>query len=547
MKRLGLILCALVACAQLVGAQDQQPPADERPAPGAPQEPGAPAPNSPPETATAGGAADAPRVSGDAGAPSTPPEDAATARATDSREPGGDEDGEPEPTLPEDARPRLSLEVSPREGLLTGDVVRLTIRADARKDDDLAVPREQDFAPFDVLDRQAHVEEGRDRAVHVFELDLLALEPGDHILGPIRIRVVTADGQVGEVRTEPVEIHVGSVLGNEPNAEPKPATEPVQVWQDDYTLLWVLGALGLIVLTALLTLLLARWWRRRQREAAPPPPPRPAWEVALERLEELRRDREAAVAEGRVVEWVDRLSDTVREYLGHRYGFEGLESTTDEVLRELEGKKLIGIDRSEVAALLHDCDLVKFAKATFDAEQCNALLAAAFRIVRASAPQLGAPQPLQPPAAAAGAPVQAPPVAGRGPYVPPPGSTPVGATPATSPAAPAGATPAAPVPAPPSATPTHPDARWMPPPSAALPPTRELPAPTLEGIPPAELDGSDRRIPATRPPPAGADTLPETVLGLPSRDASPKTPTDPVPAEPAPHETAPKDEPEDPQ
>jgi hypothetical protein len=147
----------------------------------------------------------------------------------------------------------------------------------------------------------------------------------------------------------------------------------------------VLGAVGALLLTALLTLLIARWWRRRPRREPPPAPPRPAWEIAVEKLEALRRDRRAAISEGRVEEWIDGLSDALREYFGHRYGFDGLESTTDEVLGHLRNERLHGTSVSEVAAVLGECDLVKFARATLDESRCDALLEEAFRIVKHTA------------------------------------------------------------------------------------------------------------------------------------------------------------------
>ena len=379
-----------------------------------------------------------------------------------------------EDPLPEANRPRLAVEVAPREGIVTGDLFTLTIRADALKADDIAVPREQDFSPFDVLDRRARVEEGNERAVHFFELDLLALEPGEHAIPAIRIRVVTADGVVGEVETEPVTITVGSVLGNEPDAEPRPPTAPVSVYEDDYTLAWVAAALGLILLTALVTWLLTRWWRRRQKEAAPPPPPRPPWEIALEKLEALRRDRVAAVEEERVVGWVDGVSDAVREYLGHRYAFDGLESTTDEIVSELRDRKLVGISQEEVAAFLGDCDLIKFAKASFDAEQCDTLLAAGVRIVRTT---MHRPEP------------------------PPPEQ----GIPQTQTAHPSPVVVPMPAHAPIGREPDNPDARWMPkddPPPAAEPPN-EAPAseaPASASTPLAHTHPGARPIPATLPP-----------------------------------------------
>jgi hypothetical protein len=228
---------------------------------------------------------------------------------------------------------------------------------------------------------------GRQR--FVFRIDLLALEPGEHTIEPIPLRVVTRERVLGTVRTEAISIEVQSVLGNEPDAQPKPETAPVDVYEDDYTLAWIGGSFGVLLVLALLMFLLARWWMRRAKPLPPPPPPRPAWEVAMERLSLLRRELDDAASEGRLVAWIDRLSDGLREYLGDRYGFEGLESTTDEVLSRLHKAKPTGITVEQVAGILSDCDLVKFAKATPERERCIALLDAAEGIVRATTARLG--------------------------------------------------------------------------------------------------------------------------------------------------------------
>jgi len=386
-----------------------------------------------------------------------------------------------DPPLPDANRPQLNVTVQSEGDLETGSVFTLVLTADALSADDVAVPPDQDLAPFEILDRRARVEERGDRAVHTFELDLLALEPGEHEVPALRLRVVTADGAVGEVTTEPQTVEVASVLGNEPDAQPRPATQPVQVFEEDDTLYWVLGALGLILVTALLTLLFARWWRRREKKAAPPPPPRPAWEIAIEKLEALRQSRGEAVEEGHVVEWVDGVSDAVREYLGNRYEFDGLESTTDEVVAILSKKKLVAISAEEVRGLLGDCDLVKFAKAEFDDEQSEQLLAGAFRIVRATSPRPGAP---------------------------PPSSTPARPKPS------APQQPAAPAPAP---DPDDPDARWMPKPTPAVDPHAETaradgpsPQPVTPGLDTVAPTPEKRDIPQTQEGPqvaAGHDTL----------------------------------------
>jgi len=254
-------------------------------------------------------------------------------------------------------------------------------------EDDVAVP-EQSFAPFEILEKHRRVEQSADgRHTFVFQLRLIVLAPGDVTLDPVGLRVVTGDGVIGHVETRSFQIHVGSALGNEPHAEPKPPTTPVSVMVEDYTLAWLAGGLLALLLVVLLTLLAARWWRKREREAAPPPPPRPPWELAIARLESLRGGRAKALEEERGEEWIDGLSDAMRDYLGARYGFDGLESTTDEIIQRLREVNPVGLGAHEIAAVLGECDLIKFARADVDAEQMDRLLSEAFRMVRASMPQ----------------------------------------------------------------------------------------------------------------------------------------------------------------
>ncbi|MBW2465490.1 MAG: hypothetical protein JRH11_27835 [Deltaproteobacteria bacterium] len=300
----------------------------------------------------------------------------------------------PADTLPQEFRPALSLTVEPPSGVMTGDLVTLVITADANAGDDVAIPR-QEFAPFEVLDsaaeppRAGEAADGAQSARFSFRIDLLALAPGDHEIGPVLIRVVTAGGTLGDVYTAPVTIEVGSVLGNEPDAQPKPPTAPVEVVEEDYSLAWIGGGLLGLALLALIMFLVTRWWLRREKPLPPPPPPRPAWEVALEELGALGRRLDEDAETQQLTGWVDELSDSLRVYLGARYGFDGIESTTDEAVARVRRKKPRGITAEQVAGILGDCDLVKFAKATPEQERCIALLDAATGIVRATTARLG--------------------------------------------------------------------------------------------------------------------------------------------------------------
>src|SRR5262249_14465381 len=117
---------------------------------------------------------------------------------------------------------------------------------------------------------------------------------------------------------------------------------------------------------------------------------RPPWEVALEQLDEVRHA--GLLGTHRYVDYFDRTSDALRRYLGDRYGFDGLESTTDEILGALEKASPQGITLPEIATLLKDSDLVKFAKFTPTDEECTSALDSAEKIVRATMPAKPRPE-----------------------------------------------------------------------------------------------------------------------------------------------------------
>jgi hypothetical protein len=287
--------------------------------------------------------------------------------------------------LPAEHVPRVAQTLAPKQ-VATGDAVKLTIRADSPVGDDVTIP-EQSFAPLEVLGKRVRVEpEKNGRQTFVFELDLLALKAGKHTLAPVELRVVTKGGFVGSTKTEPLALEVKSLLGNEPNAKLKPETKPVVVMQDDYTLLYVLGALGGAALIALLTWLFARYWQRRAKPVPPPPPPRPPWDIAIEKLAELRRRKQSMLEQGKGAQFVDEVSDAVREYLGGSFGFDGLETTTDEMLDLLRRQGASPGLWQDVAAYLRRCDLVKFAKVIPDQDEADLVLAKAQDIVQFSSP-----------------------------------------------------------------------------------------------------------------------------------------------------------------
>jgi hypothetical protein len=151
--------------------------------------------------------------------------------------------------------------------------------------------------------------------------------------------------------------------------------------EKDYTWLWV--ALGAVVFV--LQFLVLRAFMKRKAAFAPAPvvvEKRPPWEIAMEKLRGIERSK--LVEKGLVKEHYDGVSDAIREYLGALGGFEGLESTTDEVLGRLRSATPRGVDMLTVEHFFGECDLVKFAKYAPGADEPKAIFSMGVRIVETS-------------------------------------------------------------------------------------------------------------------------------------------------------------------
>jgi hypothetical protein len=268
-----------------------------------------------------------------------------------------------------------------------GDAIDVLVTVTAAAGDDAEVP-EQSFEPFEIISKKASIDPSPDGATQTFtfELQLLCFELGAHELGPVRVRITSAAGELIDLASNTASIEVRSVLANEPDPELKPASQPVIVEQDDYRLLILLGALLALAIGALLAWLSMRWWQNRERAEPAPPPPPPPWDTALAELLALERERPAAISEGRTAPWVDAVSDSIRVYLGRRFGFHGLESTTDEIADALAHTKSLRIAPEQAIGFLNQCDLVKFAKASLAEEASRALIQDALAMVDRTRP-----------------------------------------------------------------------------------------------------------------------------------------------------------------
>jgi hypothetical protein len=213
----------------------------------------------------------------------------------------------------------------------------------------------------------------------------LPKDPGRNamVLPPVPIAVARASGELVTVCTSPHPIVVEDPIANEvdPKVKPNPDARPQrEEWE-----LAKQVVLGLLVaaITALVTALLVKRYKSRPKPV-PVVPPKLPWIAALEELEEIRKS--SMLAEGRTAEYFDRVSDCVRKYLGARYGFDGLETTTDEMLSLLRRVYPPVPVLKDISEFLAECDLVKFARVIPAEQDCLTALTRGEMIVRTTTP-----------------------------------------------------------------------------------------------------------------------------------------------------------------
>ncbi len=222
---------------------------------------------------------------------------------------------------------------------------------------------------------------------------LLPEKPGRNALTlpPLPVAVARANGDVSTECTRAHFITVEDPIADTPEPEPR-GNPPPRVQREE----WKEAKIATIILAIALVLglvfgLLFRQWKNRPRPVPPPPPPRPAWEIALEKLHDVRHA--GLLDTERAGEFCDRVSDALREYVGKTLGFDGLERTTDEIAQELARSAIPDVEKSKVLDVLRESDLVKFAKFVPDPAACVAMLDTAEAHVRRTMPRRGGPAP----------------------------------------------------------------------------------------------------------------------------------------------------------
>jgi len=272
----------------------------------------------------------------------------------------------------------VSTEFRPQETRL-GEPVKLIITARGEEGIEYKLPQEIDLGPFVELGRESKKKGDR----YIFTLKLVVYEevgevdlPGFKLEGE-----KPGTGTVEELEVPPVKLTIKSMLAGVEKPKPRDIAGPVPVWVGDYRLVVYLGLVLLFFGGA--------WILRRSRPAVRArqrmvdlPPPRLAHQVAYEKLHRIVEDD--LLRQEKFREYFIRVSETVRECLGNRYGFFAMDLTSRELLDELRDRPTPGLEIANLKTLLQDSDLVKFAKLNPTDEMSSGAIDTAYSLVNAT-------------------------------------------------------------------------------------------------------------------------------------------------------------------
>ncbi|HQP99489.1 MAG TPA: hypothetical protein PLY86_13605 [bacterium] len=205
---------------------------------------------------------------------------------------------------------------------------------------------------------------------------------GDYTFPPITVRFRTESGEMGEVKTDAIDVHVRELTSEESeNLTIRDIKPPVSVeGRSRWPLVLGIGAGVLLVAAGIIWLL---FLRRRDEVEVALEPPLPPHERALMALQALRENREL-LASKQYKEFSTRLSDILRVYIHGRWSLAAMDLTTEEILMKLRGQGIPSGIQENIAEIFSSCDLMKYARQETDTDNAVRLIDLAVHVVEIS-------------------------------------------------------------------------------------------------------------------------------------------------------------------
>lgn len=184
----------------------------------------------------------------------------------------------------------------------------------------------------------------------------IPLKPGKLIFPSLVLK--NSQGK-GVARTNPISLEVASAIS--PN-DPKPQEpEGLEVPATLVFPWWIIAMAGVIAILLVIALgyLIYRQIKKNRKHIKKPETLRPEDEVALDDLAEV--ERQGYLKRGEFKIYYFRVSEILKFYMGARYRFDALESTTFEMISFLKEKQILSKSVLDtIEALFSQLDRVKF-------------------------------------------------------------------------------------------------------------------------------------------------------------------------------------------
>jgi hypothetical protein len=236
-----------------------------------------------------------------------------------------------------------------------------------------------DFSDFDYLGQERNRQDGAVSSTTTITVRLAAFTLGKQKTPPLKLEVTDLD-QVTELETSGCELDVVSSLPADAQQKGAdlydvraPEELPIRTWR-------VLYALGGLAVAGLIAWLSYRRLSRPKALAEVAAPPKEAVDVRATRALDELASRNLPGA-GQYKEFYFRLSEIVRGYLGERYGFEALESTTPELLDLVRSRKTPGLAVEDLSSFANESDFIRYARTQPSVDDCKKHLEFAYRVV----------------------------------------------------------------------------------------------------------------------------------------------------------------------
>lgn len=191
-------------------------------------------------------------------------------------------------------------------------------------------------------------------------LTITSFDTGFVVIPPIAFKVTSGGQGPVELKSEAVLFEVQGLKVDMAKdiKDIKPVLTAPYTLRDFLPWLLLLAALGLLGSLA--------WFFIRNRRknkpliSLPSKPQKPPHIIALEMLEELRKEQ--VWQKGQVKEYYTRLTDILREYFEKRFGVNAAEMTSEEILYAMKDHLSEYSSMSDLRKVLTLADLAKFAK-----------------------------------------------------------------------------------------------------------------------------------------------------------------------------------------